>query len=638
MPFDGPDGYATGLEAIARAFEPRRALPVSAWAAKYRILSGKAASEPGRWRNERIPYLPAIMDALDPRHPAPLVVLVASSQVGKSECGLNWIGRMCHQMPGSFLALFPTEKVARKWVRTRLDSMIATTPALRIMLPLGRRANSGNTLSEKHGPGFVLTTGSANIPDDVASISVPYLFLDEVDRMPKVLEGEGDPIDLAMARSFTFPRAKCFMTSTPTTEENSRIWPAWLASTMDRYFVPCPHCEHMQFLRWDQLDYPDGQPEKAAYRCESCAALIDESSKTEMLAGGEWQSTHPERAYDARGFHLNALYTPTGLGRSWSQHAQAWERAKGRPERLQVFFNTRLGEVVKSERHNLDWETLWNRREPYRLRTIPKGVLILTSMTDVQIDRVETQVLGWSRGEHAHVIDYVVHYGDPTRIERGEARDDPTPWEQLDAYLAKPIENARGVPMRIACSLVDSGYLPDAVLAFTRGRKARNIFASRGSSIASKFPIGRPTYPDAKRRGVMDKRGVERYELGVSMLKHWLFDRLTADADVSPGERHIHFADELPQEYYRQLTAEVFDPKKGWIARANYHKNEALDTFGGARAAVLHHSVAIHRMREDDWQRLEALYEPTETKAKPVDPIPALMTRSGFPILPARVA
>lgn len=42
---------------------------------------------------------------------------------------------MVHQSPGSFLCLFPTEKVARKWVRTRLDPMLNTSPALRALVP-----------------------------------------------------------------------------------------------------------------------------------------------------------------------------------------------------------------------------------------------------------------------------------------------------------------------------------------------------------------------------------------------------------------------------------------------------------------------------------------------------------------------
>jgi phage terminase large subunit GpA-like protein len=621
MPFDGLDGYAAGLEAIASAFAPSRPLSVSKWAQAYRVLSGKAASEPGRWRNERIPYLAAIMDALDPRHPAPVVVLVASSQVGKSECGLNWIGRQCHQMPGSFLVLFPTESVARKWVRGRLDSMIATTPALRTILPLGRRTNAGNTLSEKHAPGFVLYTGSAGIPDDVASISVPYLFLDEVDRMPLALEREGDPIDLAMRRSTTFPRAKCFMTSTPTSDETSRIWPAWQASSMNRYYVPCPHCSHLQYLRWEQLKWISGKPETAGYVCEACAAIIEERCKPEMLLGGQWRPEHLELESTRCGFHVNGLYTPLGLGDTWAKHAIAWESAQGKQTRLQVFFNTRLGEVHKGERQNIEWRDIKARSEPYPLRTIPKGVLVLVSGHDVQADRIESQILGFGRGERITVIDAVVHYGDTTRLlptGDGEA----SVWAKLDDYLAQPIINACGVPMRLACSLVDAGYMPDIVLNFTRSRKSRGIFAARGSTNASRQPIGRPAFPDTKRKGKVDQRGAERYEVGVSMLKHWLFEQLRADAGkpdapVLPADRHITFSTDLPDEYFRQLTAETYDPKNGWIERANYHRNECLDTFIYSRAASMHHSVAVHRMREVDWQRLESLYEPKDGKAKP---------------------
>lgn len=613
MPFDGADGYAAGLEALARVIEPKRPLTPSQWAARHRVLTGKVASEPGPWRNQRIPYLAAIMDALSPRHPAPLVVFAKSAQVGGSECGLNWIGSTIMQAPCSFLALFPTDRVARQWVRTRLDSMIATTPALRALIPLGRRTNAGNTLSEKHFPGGVLFTGSANIADDVASKSVPNLLFDDADRMPFVLDEEGDPIELALRRSATYPRAKAFMISTPTTAENSRVWPAYLSSTMDRYFVPCVHCGHTQFLRWQQLKWVIGKPSTAGYACEECDAINEERHKTEMLAAGFWRATHPDREADVKGFHVNGLYTPIGLGDTWAKHAAAWERAQGSQARVQVFFNTRLGEVHTGERRRIDWEMVQRRGEGYRLRDVPAGVLVLTSGTDVQADRVETQVLGHGREERITVIDYAVHYGDTTR---------PEVWAALDEYLAREFTNAFGVRMRLSCSLVDSGYLPDVVLGFTRSRKARSIYATRGSTVAARHPIGRPSYPDTKRRGKTDARqGVERYEIGVSNLKHWLYELLRADEgdEANPiylADRHIRFSNELPQEYFRQLTAEVFDPKHGWIERANYHRNEALDTFVLARAAALHHAVNLHRMRDADFVRLEETLQPaTITKA-----------------------
>ncbi len=631
MAFDGPDGYATGVESLARLVAPRRPLTIAEWAGRYRVLTAKSSAEPGRWRNERVPFVTEIMNALDPRHPASIVVFVGSSQVTKSEMALNWIGRTVHQEPASFLALFPTDKVAHKWVRTRLDGMIAATPELRRLIPLGRRENSGNTLSEKHYPGGVLYTGSANIPDDLASIAVANLLLEEVDRMPIALDDEGDPIELAMRRLSTFTRSKVFMNSTPTTAETSRIWPAWLGSTQDRYFVPCPHCNAFQVLRWANMKWPSGKPRQAAYMCEECAALIEERHKTDMLVNGRWRSTFPEREWEVKGFHVNGMYTPIGLGDSWARHAAAWERSQGSVARIQVFFNTRLGEVHQGARIKVEWKEIQGRAEPFKLRTIPAGVLTLTSGTDVQANRLETQILGWSREERITTIDYVVHRGDVTRQEV---------WDQLDAYLASEIVNSFGVRMRVSCSMVDSGYLPDVVLNFTRSRKTRAIYASRGSTSHSRIAIGKPSYPDVRRLGKTDNRrfGAERYEIGVSVLKHWLYEVLRSDGgtDEQPvhiGERHIRFSADLDEVYYRQLTAEIWDPKHGWIGDANYHTNEALDTFILARAASMHHTVAVHRMREADYQRLEELYQPSEAvkpTTKPALGQQAIAVMGGF--------
>lgn len=609
MPFDGPSGYQVVCEEWAKAWTPRRPLPTAAWAAKYRWLSGKSAAEPGQWKNERIPFLAPIMNALDLSHPAPIVVFVGSAQIAKSECLLNKIGQVTHQDPGPMLIVFPNEKQGRKWKAVRYDMMVAETDVLRAIIPSGRRSDSGNTQTQVQFPGGVMFTGSAGVPSDLASISVRYLFIEELDRFPLTLEDEGDPVELAMARLAAFSkRCKAFFNSTPTTDETSRIWPMWQSSTMDRYHMPCPHCSHAQYLRWEMLKWLPNRPSTAVYICEQCAAAIEEHSKTDMLAAGEWRAEHPEREADVKGFHANGLMTPLGLGRTWANHAAAWDRIQGSQGRLQVFMNTRLGEVHKGERQKLSWETVYERREPYRLRTIPRGVLLLTSGTDVQHDRLETQILGHGRGEVITVIDYQIHYGDPTR---GEV------WAALDEYLARELQTVAGVKMRLSCSLVDSGFLPDHVLNFTRPRRARNIFASRGSSVANRQPIGKPSFPDVKGRSKpqLDQRGAQRYELGASLLKHWLYEQLrsdggTHDKPVTIGDRHIHFSDELLVEYFKGLVADVYDPKKGWIDRANWHHNEALDTFGMARAAAMHHSVNVHKLREMDWQRYESLYEP----------------------------
>lgn len=601
-----PDGFRLAVATAARSLRPRERLSIAAWAARYRVLPPGKVAEGGPWNHDRIPYLNGIMAALLDDHPAPLVVFVKSSQVGGSEMALNWIGRTIHQQPGSMLALFPSEKDARKWVKTKLNPMLSLTPELRRLIPPGRHKGAddeGNTLQQKDFPGGTLFTGSANIPNDVASVAVGKLLLDEVDRMPAVLEGEGDPIELAKRRLATFARRKVCEISTPTTFESSRIWADWLTSTMDRYFVPCPHCATFQVLTFDNLKWPDGSPQAAEYQCESCELMIRERAKGDMLAAGEWRSTHPDREDICKGFHVNALYTPTGLGDSWADHARAWEQARGKPARIQVFYNTRRGEVVKSEKVRLEWEALALRREPYPLRTIPPGGLILTSGTDVQVDRIETMIVAWGREERAAVVDHTVFYGDPTRAEV---------WTQLDAHLAKTIANSYGVPMRLSTSAIDSGNWQHEVLGFTRTRRARGIFATKGSSVRSRIAIGKPTRVDLNVRGQHVRRGAEQFQIGVTALKSALYKRMQADEGELPADRHIRFSADLPDEFFRQLAAERYDEKHGW--QKHYDRNEALDLFVMAMAAALHHTVQLDRMRELDWQRLEQLYEPA---AKP---------------------
>jgi phage terminase large subunit GpA-like protein len=597
------DGFRLTVGAAARALRPRERLTIADWAARHRVLPAGKTAEGGPWNPHRIPYLNGIMDALGDDDPAPLVVFVKSSQVGGSEMALNWIGRTIHQSPSSMLALFPSEKDARKWVRTKLNPMLSLTPELRALIPQGRKTAEGNTLQQKDFPGGTLFTGSANIPNDVASVAVAKILLDEVDRMPATLEGEGDPVELAKRRMSTFARRKALEISTPTTDESSRIWADWLASSQAEYFVPCPHCAAFQCLTFDNLKWPDGEPQAAAYQCDECEAMIAERSKSDMLAGGEWRAKFPDREAICKGFHINALYTPVGLGDTWADHAREWERARGKPEKIQVFFNTRRGEIVKSDRVKLEWEALAQRREPYSLRTIPPGMLVLTSGTDIQADRIETTIVGWGRGERSAVVDFTVFYGDPTR---------PDVWDQVDAHLAKPIANSYNVAMRVAASAIDSGNWQHEVLNFTRTRRGRNIFATKGSSVRSKAAIGKPTLVDLNVRGQRMKRGAEQYQVGVTALKTALYKRLLADEGALLADRHVRFSADLPDEFFRQLAAERFDERHGWVKQ--YDRNEALDMFVMAMAAALHHTQQVDRLREIDWQRLESLYEPTATR------------------------
>ncbi|MEO8134846.1 MAG: terminase gpA endonuclease subunit [Betaproteobacteria bacterium] len=616
--FDGPDGYRVFCDAAAAAVRPRIPLWPSEWAERRRTLSPKSSSEPTKWRNARVPYLVTIMDALDVRHPAWLIVFQKSSQVGASECGLNWVGQTVDEDPVPMGVLFPGEALGRRWMRKRFEPMCELAPTLRAKIPPGRRSDVGNTLTEKDFPDGNLTVLTANVAVSMASDAYGKLLLDEVDRFPKEIGEEGDPVETVLRRMATYVgRRKAFLNSSPTIESLSHISGWWQDSSKGRYFVPCPHCGTKQVLYWQNVVYTPAKPVvDARYRCAECAALIDEHHKTEMLAAGEWQHEHPERCADIIGFHINCLYTPIGLGDTWNDNATAYERAKRDPGKLKAFINTRLGETNKDPTERLDWEVIHTRREPFALRVIPRGVVLLTVGVDVQKDRVEVLTLGWRRPGRATTIDYRIIEGDPTR---GEV------WDALDEHLAREYVSAGGVKMRVSVTLVDSGYLQEYVLTFTRARQSRNVFASKGSNQYGHVAIGQASFVDVKKtrskRTRRDKHGAKQYQIGVSTLKEALYKRLQQDggtdkAPILPEDRHYRFSDQLPEEWFRQLCAEVFDPHKmRWVKV--YERNEVLDTMILAMAAALHHAVALDRMDDADWDRLEQMYEPAGRKTLP---------------------
>src|SRR5574337_1474947 len=182
--------------ALASAIRPRRRLTVSEWADAHRILPGKGASEKGPWRTSRTPYLREIMDALSDSSTVLRVVLKTSTQVGKTEVGLNWMGYVMDHAPGPMRAVVPTLEMRKRWVRQRLEPMLQETPVLAAIFDSRRQRDGSNAEDMKDFPGGVAILSGANSPASLASMPVRYVLCDEVDRFPWEVGNEGDPIGL----------------------------------------------------------------------------------------------------------------------------------------------------------------------------------------------------------------------------------------------------------------------------------------------------------------------------------------------------------------------------------------------------------------------------------------------------------
>jgi phage terminase large subunit GpA-like protein len=584
---------------------PPPQLTVSQWAERHRVLSTRASSEPGPWRTARTPYLRDIMDALSAVHPARRVVFMKGAQVGASEGGNCWLGYIMHHVPAPVLAVQPTVELAKRFSRQRIDPLLEETPALRERVAPARARDSGNTMLSKEFPGGILVLTGANSAVGLRSMTARFLFLDEVDAYPGDVEGEGDPIALAEARARTFGwRRKAYLVSTPTIAGRSRIEREYLSSDQRRFFVPCPHCLAMQWLRFERLVWERGNPISAAYHCEACDQPIGEHHKTAMLAGGEWRATAEASDPHTVGYHISALYSPVGW-LSWEQIARDWEAAQGKAEDLKTFRNTVLGETWQEHGEAPDWERLVERREDFALSIVPPGALVLTAGVDVQDDRIEVDVWGWAEGYTSWLIDHVVIAGSPR--ERA-------PWDELAKLLARDWPRSTGTAgaMRIAKVCVDTGGRDTAsVYGHLRHLRDPRIAPTKGVEGWNRAqPVQGPTLVDALVNGQKLRRGLKLWTVSVSTWKADLYRRLwlgRGEAEEFP-QGWVHLPRAIEVEWVKQLVAEQLRTTKDrrGFARQEWSKlrerNEALDCAVLARAALW--LLGADRYGERFWQRL----------------------------------
>ncbi len=493
------------------------------------------------------------------------VVVMSSAQVGKTEVISNVIGYHVHQDPSPILAVMPTLELAEAYSKDRLAPMVRDTAALAALIADARSRDSGNTLLHKRFPGGHITLAGSNSPASLASRPVRLVLCDEVDRFPVSAGTEGDPVNLARKRATTFWNRKFILTSTPTIKGASRIEAAFEASDQRRYHVPCPHCEALQPLAWKQLRWPQDNPGAARYVCVECGAEIDHARKLWMLERGDWVAEAPFRG--TAGFHLSELYSPW---RSWGQMAQDFLDAKRLPETLKTWINTALGEPWEEDGEAVDDTGLLARREAYTLEEPPPGLRVVVAGVDVQADRLETTFVG-AAGEELWVLGHLVLWGSPTEA---------LVWRDLDAALS-----ARYGPYAVAGAAIDSGgHHTSQVYAFARQRLARRVYAVKGVA-----GMGRPL---ASRGSKVGREQARLFMVGVDTAKELLMGRLKV---AEPGPGYIHFAGDLDDEWFAQLTAEKMVRRwaRGqlrieWVKQRP--RNEALDCVVYALAAL--HIVA----------------------------------------------
>jgi phage terminase large subunit GpA-like protein len=513
---------------------------VSAWADQHRVL-GNLSAEPGRWRTSRVPYLREPMDCLSTSSGVEKTILMKGAQVGATETALNFIGYAMEHSGGLTLLVMPTLSDVRKNTRVRINPMIEASPSLRAIVATPRSRSATNTTFEKEFRGGILLMGGANSASALSSTPVKFLLCDEIDRWPHDVDGEGDPLALAVQRTATFRAVrKIFMASTPTIAGVSRIEKAFAEGDQRHYFVPCPHCSDMAVMTWARIRWPEGRPERAACACDACGALASEADKGAMLSGGEWRPTATAADPKVRSYHLPALLSPF---ETWGEQAVEFLASKNDPLRLQAWTNLKLGEPFEDrETTPVAADALMARAveaEPDWSMVLPDGVAAITVGCDVQQDRVELETVGWGAAERSWSISYDIVFGDTSGSEL---------WSALDRLLLRRFRHPRDVPdLAVMATCIDAGFRTDQVMAFAAPRAGRRAWATKGRS-APGVPSW-PRLPPKRRPG----RLAPVFIVGVDPLKMTLTSRLRI-AEDGPG--FCAFPADRERDWFEGITSE----------------------------------------------------------------------------------
>jgi phage terminase large subunit GpA-like protein len=584
--------FNDGLQAAI----PDGGLTISKWAEKYRHVERSA--RPGKWSNDIVPFLTEIMDVItepDIRE----VVFMKSSQVGGSELAVNTIGYFIHIDPTYIMYLGEQEDKAKAWTQESFDTTVSGTEVLSNLV---KEDPSDNNQRIKRFPGGQLTIAWASSPAQLSSRPVQILICDEIDAY--IVTREGNAIKLAEARQKTFSGSeKRVKISSPRDAGTSVIEPSYLAGDQREYYLPCPHCNEFQTLKWEHVIWPDGKPEEASYQCEVCELFIDHEEKADMLSKGRWIAGAETRSIAS--FKINELYSPFT---TWADMAVDFLSAKKHRDTLKVFVNTRLGETWKDE-ETIEYGDLQLNKDDY-IHPVPDGVLILTAGVDVQRDRLEYEIVGWGVGRENWSIDIGVLYGSPSLTDV---------WDDLAELLIQKFDGAdRAFRIRSVC--IDSGgENTEDVYKFCAKFKGRNWFPVKGLST--------PGNPIASKGSKVGRPPVRLWTIGTDTAKDEVFDFLRI-GDEGPG--YCHFPnddDRYGEEFLKQLCSEK--KMSRFKMGREYHiyekikqgiRNEALDCRVYATAAR-----AIILPKFDQWADREAK---KTYRIKRVDDSPATATES----------
>lgn len=471
----------------------------SEWAEENRYLPPGVTPLPGYYDYAVNPYLKEIIDCLDVRSPVREVTLMKGSQIGATVGILeNFIGYAMAQVKNAPCMMVTADAELAK---LRMESYVTPMMQQSGLMELIQSTDEMNTRKsgktdrkvEWRGGGFLIPFGAQNA-NKLRSLSIRFLMKDEPDGWPDTVGSDGDPSELANARTEAYEQIRKILNlSTPLIAGSSRIEKMFELGDQRYYYLPCKKCgekqtlefwgEHEDGERWGMIWQSEFSgnviPGSVRYKCrnQACGHEHRNDDKVWMFPRGEWRPTAESTSPTLRSYHLSGLYAPAAM-KTWEsgvlQYLKGWDVQGVRPKDLgayQVFRNNFLGKTYAIRGDKVSFQAVSaHRREGYSYGELSNELAIeqtgspisfVTCAVDVHDSYLFVACFGWTRGGRCYLLNYDVFEGDAKNI------DDPDTWAKLREIIEQRVYLADdGRKYGLVQTNIDAGHNNALVVQF----------------------------------------------------------------------------------------------------------------------------------------------------------------------------
>ena len=452
--------------------------------------------------------------------------------------------------------IMPTEKLASKHSKAKLTPSIKSIPSVMRKVKDAKTKDDAGGSFEKEFDGGMFSLGWSNSAASFASFSARLVILDDVERFPEDVEGEGSPVDLGRNRADAFPNRKIYINSTPK-NKNGVIHREYEDSDQREYFMKCPSCHELITFEFDEDDLGfifeyESETFKllndvVKYKCPHCEYQISEYEKTEMMSeenGAKWIPQNPEHHH--KGYKLSSFYSPLGWV-SWLSIIREYLKAKkaeknGDISLLKRFYNTRLAEPFEEKFESTSGEDFMLLKNEIAPGVVPNDTAALVMAIDVQLDHFWYKVVALKYGAGKHTVRY------------GRAES----WSELEEIMRTHYVGQNGGMYAVTMAAVDSGYKKDEVYEFCA--------MNSDVAIPIKGASGRPDAPwkvssvERDINGETIKTGLKLYVIDTEYFKDMLHAQIERSIllknEDKEGENTFSMHSESDAFYAKQMTSE----------------------------------------------------------------------------------